>query len=239
MTLAVGSEILYGGRVFDVRNITHSFRDGDWTVCRVHCDQDFFDIDLIVYDPEEWPIWEANLAITEELPPTVVAPIFAIFEPDNFPGFRAIVTQIRDDHYEWERLTDEPIEDDEAAKSIFRQLINHVEVLRQCRVHHRAISLVNLYFNLTSSEVRLTGFQFAERYEELSDDIIQSEHESLAECGRILVPFWPDLMEGLTRENPAERLTLQQVKGHCGAPMGTMDLALDATGQFESFRDLR
>jgi hypothetical protein len=212
------NEIIHGEHVFEVTDITHSFRDGAWVVYRACSGEDFYDIDLIFRDPNEWPILEAGLTLARDLPRNLVAPIVDVFEPDNLPGYLAIVSHIEEDHYTWERLNRGEFEEDEAV-AIFTGVLKAVEGLHEVKVYHPCICLENIYIS-GDLDVRLTGLHSVVKYEgELTEEMIECEMLALGNCLKALLPTErskgiQDLVDGLVNG----RLTLHELKKHSALP---------------------
>jgi serine/threonine protein kinase len=238
-------EILEGQRSFKIQETVYSFLDDNWIVYRV-CEGSsgsYYDIDLVNRAAVDWPTYEAGINLARGLSVEYIAPIIAIFEPDNLPGYWAILIQNPDDHYYWSRLLNEPLEEDEVL-TIGGSIASALDDLYRRKIAYRNILLTNVYVSNTN-RVTLTGFQNAVRFEGdppaewLQDDVLAfGEYLSAITVPQRSEGF-VELIHGMTNADPLERLTFQQVVDHPLLQHGIVAVVMKKAALFESVTELR
>jgi serine/threonine protein kinase len=231
-------------RVFTLAERTHVLLDGAVTVYKAYDPSidEYYDIDLIDRSAVDWPSFEAGFRIAQRLSPAFVTPILDIFQPDDMPGFEAILTQHQGDHYGWTRLSSEKVDEDDAIM-ILHGLIDAISYLHTQKVLLPDFSLEHIAISQTN-EVRLTGFSTAQAYgQDTGAPAVKDELYRIGLCVQSLTPGarspeFQELIRRLISENEDERWSLQELLDHQLLKRGFFDSVIDQAAWFRSFSDI-
>jgi hypothetical protein len=239
------TQIVHDGRSFAIAALTHTLHDGSVSVYRVvdAATCAFYDIDLVDRAAVDWPAHERGLRIALEYDLPFLTRVLEIFEPDNLPGYSAVLTQHEGDHEDWTRLSGERFAE-ESALVIFGGVVRAVAGLHEWKIFHNDLRVENVYFS-PPDRVRLTGFNRAVKHAVVPRrSLFHDEVLALAALLDALVvpersPALLDLLDEMRRENVLERKTLQGLKDDPLLNFGIAEVPFDTAKLFESVQGMR